>query len=636
MRKKAISILRYLDETPEWKTSAMLSAHFGISRREVKYIIKDLNAKEKLVISSQKGYRANQAEKEKIREIVREYRLQHAEEATPDMLRKSVIEKLFQSDEGLNVYDLAKESYVNETSIRRAISSLRKECGRFGLQLVNREDTYTLIGTEQNKRKMMNAILSAETRNGFVTQRILENYLTDQEYHSICEILTDALREHQYYFHDYAYMNLVIHLAVTVYRTRKGFVLESVSSRNEEYIRQEAKDISAEIFRELSTQFGMEFDPSDVQNFALLVESQTVEGNDLLETNIRRIVTDDAYQVLQKIIKNVSDLYYCDLGRGKSLTQFALHINNLLKRIAAGHYSKNPYVDYIKNACPLIYEISVYISDIIFEHTGKRIGEDEIAFIALHIGTALKNDSRLTAVLVCPKYYEITTNIVNEAQNASDGQINIVDVLKDEDCLGKRKEDVDLIISTIPLQSHYESPVVYVSPLMTRTDKGIIARKTQVILGQKRNGEVRRKYQGYFSRELFLNDPPYGGEESLIRRMCASMNRQGYVDEEYFRKVIEREKMSSTVFGAVAVPHSLKPCAVRNGVAVARFDKPVQWNGKEIVLVLLLAVQAEDAMSFGDFFGSVVEMLANDDVTKRLAEISDFDEFMRLLFSFRA
>ena len=67
------------------------------------------------------------------------------------------------------------------------------------------------------------------------------------------------------------------------------------------------------------------------------------------------------------------------------LVKFALHIKNLLLRIRLDRFSTNPYVEYIKSACPLIYEVSVFIADIIYMRTKNRINDNEIAFLALHL-----------------------------------------------------------------------------------------------------------------------------------------------------------------------------------------------------------------------------------------------------------
>ena len=56
MQKTEVDILRYLDERREWRTSKMLSAHFDVSVRKIKYIISRLNSRDQLVLSGTRGY----------------------------------------------------------------------------------------------------------------------------------------------------------------------------------------------------------------------------------------------------------------------------------------------------------------------------------------------------------------------------------------------------------------------------------------------------------------------------------------------------------------------------------------------------------------------------------------------------
>lgn len=67
MQKLSRDLLRYLDERSEWKTASMLSVHFGVSVRKIKYLIKELNETEPLILSSRKGYASNPAMKKKYR-----------------------------------------------------------------------------------------------------------------------------------------------------------------------------------------------------------------------------------------------------------------------------------------------------------------------------------------------------------------------------------------------------------------------------------------------------------------------------------------------------------------------------------------------------------------------------------------
>ena len=59
-----------------------------------------------------------------------------------------------------------------------------------------------------------------------------------------------------------------------------------------------------------------------------------------------------------------------------------------------GGYSKNPMLDSIKISCPTIYDISTFIAYQLTLSFHENVNEDEIAFIALHVGTEIERQKK--------------------------------------------------------------------------------------------------------------------------------------------------------------------------------------------------------------------------------------------------
>lgn len=89
-------------------------------------------------------------------------------------------------------------------------------------------------------------------------------------------------------------------------------------------------------------------------------------------------------------------------------------------------FCKNPLVSEIRQSCPLIYDVSVQLSGIIREKTGITLDEDEIAYIALHLGGALETQkelaNRVPAVLYCPSYYNMDSSLARSHRCSNHGQ----------------------------------------------------------------------------------------------------------------------------------------------------------------------------------------------------------------------
>ena len=89
-------------------------------------------------------------------------------------------------------------------------------------------------------------------------------------------------------------------------------------------------------------------------------------------------------------------------------------------------FCKNPLVSEIRQSCPLIYDVSVQLSGIIREKTGITLDEDEIAYIALHLGGALETQkelaNRVPAVLYCPGYYNMDSSLARSHRCSHHGR----------------------------------------------------------------------------------------------------------------------------------------------------------------------------------------------------------------------
>ena len=109
------------------------------------------------------------------------------------------------------------------------------------------------------------------------------------------------------------------------------------------------------------------------------------------------------------------------------------------------------------------------------------------------------------------------------------------------------------------------------------------------------------------------------------------MIKDNIVSNDYLLKVMERENMSSTCYGKIAIPHSLKPCATKNGIAVAISKEPIRWNDKNVNIVILLAVSMKEGVAFGDIYNKLVASLYDEMIVEELIDCANFNDFIRIL-----
>lgn len=143
--------------------------------------------------------------------------------------------------------------------------------------------------------------------------------------------------------------------------------------------------------------------------------------NYLVDSNydkLREVIGEDVLDVIVKIMAEVSQLYSIDLKHESFIIPFGLHIKALITRASLGKYNRNPLSEKIKQDCPIIYDIAIFIALRLSEIYQVAIAEDEVAFIFLHVGTEIdrqnSSNDKLKCVLLCSDYLGLEKKIYDQ------------------------------------------------------------------------------------------------------------------------------------------------------------------------------------------------------------------------------
>ena len=100
----------------------------------------------------------------------------------------------------------------------------------------------------------------------------------------------------------------------------------------------------------------------------------------------------------------------------------------------------------------MIFEVAVFMASGLQERLGLEIQDDEIAYIAMHVGGQLERrrraDAMLTATIVCPGYYELHELLRSSVDRSLGQDIEVVGVETRADPDWEAM-DTDLVLTTI-------------------------------------------------------------------------------------------------------------------------------------------------------------------------------------------
>lgn len=631
MKKQFLELVKYLCNHTNPITSKELSGALSISQRSVNSYVKSLNvlANKQMITSSINGYYID-------KKIASEL-LQNEEKQVPqtsDERAHYIIKQiLILHSPFLDIYELCDIFYVSYSTIKSDVFKMNRAFSNFSVEFNIKNDKIYIFGTEKNKRKLVSYIIYEETSNQFMNIEIIRNSFSSLPINKINTILLEIFSKHFYYINEFANINMLLHIAIIIERIKEGnFVNIDENFLIDDEVEQA---IINEICEAFEKEFNIKFNNSERYEIYILFKTSANYSLQSSSESLRKIVGGDLIDHSLKIVNKVNDYYYIDLSSENFLTPFALHLKNLLIRAKNEVYTKNPMAHSIKTSCPIVYDIAIFFSIELMDTYGIRINEDEVAFLALHIGAEIErqktNDTKLKCVLFCPNYMEIPTQLYNQLLIEYGSLIDIIKVALREDELDENY--FDFCLSTIEINKNLNQEFLLISPFLQAFDKENIYNLINKISYNKKNLILETEFDRFFNESLFFENLNLSNRKEVLHIMSQKLVDLNMVDSTFEEKVITRENAASTAFGRIAIPHAIKMEAFKTCICVYISKEGISWDSNSVNIVLLMAINRADKRIFHELYEALVNLFAQDSSINRVKESRSFLEFKKIMFS---
>ena len=639
MKYKHFELLTYLGSQDTWVTSFGLSAALNISIRTVKSCIADLNAEHgDLIESSHKGFRIRN--RDFLSEVIKDYEADCDTPQTADDRRKYILKKLLLEIDRYDFDTLANELCISPVTLQNELPRLRTLLTEYELILHVKNNNIYIEGPEFNKKKIISRLIYDDTQGSFLSIKLMQAYLPNFDLKEVKDIIIETLRTHHYFMDDFSLLNFVLHIAITMERKlAQGNISSKPDNQQETTITQHIRGIVDEVTSKVTAKFGIAFDESDRYNFSLLIMTRVISDaiNKENTERLNEIVGEDIVRIISLMQVKIKENYNISITNDDFTVRFSLHIKNLLIRLQNNIILRNPQMMDIKNSYPFIYDVSVFITNIITQETGYEISEDEISYIALHIGVLIEErkviKSEVRAVLVCPQYFNSYVKLMKRLMKTFQNNILLSGVVSSEDEL-ENYSDYDLIVATIPLTAYPGKPYVVISSFLNNKDILNISNKIETILIERTKAKVKSKLKVMIKEELFFVNQNFKSQQDVITTLSDALYQQGYVNIDFKDQLFEREKVSSSAYLNIAMPHPLEMSALKSAIAISIHPNAIDWNTSKVNIVFLLAINIVDRLFFKDIFDFVTDVISEDKKLRTLLDVKTYDEFIETLVSY--
>lgn len=642
-----------LEHATSWVPSPVLAKMLGTSERTVRNYIAELNCKgQPRIISSKEGYRIADGRTETSEEPAhpqeeepacrRSTALEPPQKNLTEVRRDHVLSRLINASEPISIFELADDLHISESTFTNSVlPQVRKLIAPFALHLESHDFTIRLTGTEHSKRKMLGHIAIQNANGYFTSTATMQEMFPDFNISEIMNQLVAICQRSELLINSYSLNNLLVHILVIVIRLKSNNELGASDQLldAEELVRTfKQSDAILKCANDIATYFeqafGCSVPESDFQQIMLLI-ALSVERYTYNELTFDRLATlmDQRFvDTVTGIAEDIGRRYDIDLSDESFLLQLVLHMYNVYQRAVYGVSYPNPLAGQIKSEYAPIYDMAVYFAHRFTTAFHVQVSENEIAFIAFHIGSFLERsaapDDKATAIVIVEQYHDFARQLISDLEKSLSEDLAIIAVMSCDGYLASHPES-DVVITTIDVPVERALKIL-VGPILTKQNLRKIRDRLAGVLEAKRRGRAHRFLRSVLSPNLYLrNIQLNGGPDAYIDYLGSLAEARGLVSMQFVHDVHLREQVSSTAFtDCLAIPHSIDTYATCSFIAVLHNDAAIPWGHHDVNFVLLIGIAQKDMPYFRDALDIIIELFSSVDETIRLMQTDTFDEFV--------
>jgi lichenan operon transcriptional antiterminator len=640
MNDRKRRILRYMLASSSFITSDELAQKVGVTsrtiRNDIKLLNEDLHQYEIDIQSIRgKGYALSVKNQEKFQELMGKV---SAEDmiVTPERPESKeervvyIIKRLLLTHQYIKLEDLAHELYVSRSTVQGDLKEVKKRLEFYNLVFLQKPNYGLKVKGEEVKIRfcMSEYIFNRRSLSKEVNEH-LGAIFAEQEISVVRRIMIEEIKKQQIILSDLSLNNLVVHLLISYKRIQAGnyasFYIEEFSSIKEskEY------EVATCIVKELEKHFGLPFPQHEILYVALhLLGTKLISHSKEQGVSVKELVNQEMYQLASELLQAIDEELKLDLQHDEELLLgLCLHLKPFLNRHKYGMNLRNPLLAEIKANYPLAFEGGVVAGSVLKSKYNIDSTEEEIGYLALHIGGALERKSmkvrRKRCVIVCASGLGSAKLLEYKLRKEFGHELEIVGTTEYYRLSEMSLHSLDFVISTIPIETA-SIPVVQVKSILGLEDLNKI---------EKTIRKSKHQIAQFIREDLIFLNRTFENRKDVIHFLACELEKREIVPSSFFHSVMEREEISATSFGnLVAIPHPIQPYTDSTFWTIVLLDKPIKWGEEFAQFICLLNVEKESNQDLKEMYEFLIEIVNNPHLVKKLLKCKTYKEFMNVLF----
>lgn len=549
---------------------------------------------------------------------------------TPEERVSYIIRKLLLANGYIKLDDIAEELYISKSTLQNDLIEVRKIIKSFKLEIESKPYYGVRVtGSEMNFRFCLSEYLLNRESITFDMPNPTDSLFSKKELKKIQAIILGEIQKNEIYLSDIELNNLSIHFAIACKRIRdENYILLPPEDFEGIYTKKEYK-VAEKIVKKVESSFDVCFPEQEIAYIAIhLLGTNKIATTNLSQQEFETFVDNELRDIINEIIMKIDERLKLQLKNDKELfIALGLHLRPAINRLRYGMNMRNPLLDEIKAKYPLAFDAAILASKVLKNRLEIEIDEHEIGYIALHIKVAMyrqqMNQDVKRCIIVCASGSGSAMLLKYKLQAKYFNQLIVVDTIDYYRLNETTLEQIDFVITTIPIESKLPVPVIFVNTILGTKD---IEQIEDCLQDRDKDKVV------YVKEELIFLHQELETKESTIQFLVNELESAGYVDDSFDKSVLERERLSPTSFGnLVAIPHPMSPHTDETIWAICTLKKPINWGENRVQFVCLLSLGKNKTPNIEGMYDYLIGMIDNEKKVKQLINCENKKEFLEIL-----
>lgn len=630
LKERQEKILLLMKDLATWFTGKEIAKYMNVTDRTIRCDIHKINTYYKApLIESHKryGYRINHHIFQHL-----DLSLNHQVPQLSQERCTYIIRELLFHRSNIHILDLQNELYVSDYSIDMDIKKIKTLLKQYDTLVLHRsKNSIQLEGSEIDKRSLYKNMLNEEIQDNFLNLNKLASFYEDFDLLKVKEILENIFKKHHFTIQEITIPMLMLHIGIAIQRNLQHNFMSDTNQENEikntlEY------EIATEFYSTLAKYIRIEIVESETIQLAFLL----MDKKALAYTNQNQIESTLIEQLVNDVILHIHSSFHLDLSSDEQLKKgLHAHILSLLERTEKHMETCNVYLHEIKRKYPFIFELGIYASQFITDQLQIPLSEDEIGFIALHLGGAYernKKKHKYRAILIYPQDQPFWQPCIDKLNARFENLMVIETSLSFFEVSLIEELRPDLILTTLPLRHNLKIITLQISLFVDYEDEMQIYHALNALDKNRFYDEFALNISKLINQRFFYFNLDYKKPNDVIQFLCDDLKQSGYIDDAFTKSIFRHEALSSTSFiYNFALPHTLHVKSHQSIISVAILKEAIPWGDYEVKLVLLFAMNEKDHRMIRLFFDWFHGIIGKSEQFNKLSLATNAHEFIQLM-----